>query len=321
MKVGYTRLAGRAFAFAQAFFKTFFITLNLMAPSQSLLAADTPITVPFIFVGNTIFVEASINGQSGTFLFDTGASDLILNSKYFSGKEEHSEIVGLYGEVLTVQHLVAQQIEMAGFNIAKDIALVLDLGALEQIKKLPIAGIIGYSILKDFELQFDFKNQEILLFKLKRNGTGGPVAPYATANAFDFKMSGHIPYLEMRVGDKLVRMGIDSGSERNILQPEMLDTQAFESAGTLRLAGISPTGKRQEKGYIHDVNLSGLPLDKLEVVLTDMDAVSSELPIELHGILGVQFMKDYKVAINYQLRKIYLWQPKENDCLTDRTEL
>lgn len=311
MKVGDTQLASQAFAHVQAFFKTIFFTFNLLAVSQCLLAADSPITVPFKLVGNAMFVAASINGQPGTFLFDTGASDLIVNSKYFSGKEERSEIVGLYGEVKTVQHLIAQQIEIAGTKIGKDLALVMDLSALEQVKKLPISGIIGYSVLKEFELQFDFENQQIMLFKQKKKGKQRPDGSYATANAFDFKMSGHIPYLEMQLGDKLVRMGIDSGSERNILQPQMLDVQQFEPIGVLRLAGISTEGIRQEKGYVRDVHLGGLSLDKLEVILADLKSVSAELPVELHGILGVKFLKDYKVAINYQLRKIYLWQPKE----------
>jgi len=313
MKVGYTRtqLAWKAFAHAQAFFKTLFITLNLLAASQSLFATEKPIAFPFRFVGNAMFIEAAVNGQSGTFLFDTGASALMLNSRYFIGKEKRSEVVGLYGEVMTVQHIVEQQVEIAGVNIACDLALVLDLSALEQVKKLPIAGIIGYSVLKDFELQFDFESQQIMLFRLGKNGNKRPDGPYASANAFDFKMSGHIPYLEMRLGDKLVRMGIDSGSERNLLQPEMLDLQRFEPIGMLRLAGISCAGRRQEKGYVHDVNIGGLPLEKLEIILTDLKSVSAELPVELHGLLGVQFLKDYKVAINFQLRKIYLWQPEE----------
>ncbi len=313
MKVGITRtqLAWKAFALAQAFFKSIFYTINLILISHTLQAADVSITVPFKFVGNAMFVEATINGQPGTFLFDTGASDLILNSHYFSGTEERSEVVGLYGEVLTVQHLIAKQIEIAGVNIAKDLALVMDLSALEQVKKLPIAGIIGYSVLKTYELQIDFERQQIMLSKLKGNRKRSPDGPYASADAFDFKMSGHIPYLEMRLGEQLVRMGIDSGSERNILQPEILDLRQFEPLGLLRLAGLAPEGRRQEKGYVHDVNLGGLSLDKLEVVLADLQAVSAELPVQLDGILGVQFLKDYKVAIHYQLRKIYLWQPKE----------
>jgi hypothetical protein len=51
-------------------------------------------------------------------------------------------------------------------------------------------------------------------------------------------------------------------------------------------------------------------VDKLEVILADLATVSSELPVRLDGVLGVQFLKNYKVAINFRLRKIYLWEPK-----------
>lgn len=313
MKVGttHTQLAWKAFDPVQASLKYLFLNLNLLILSPTIWAADGAIPVPFELVGNTMFIQASINGRSGNFLFDTGASDLLLNGTHFTGMEERSEVVGLYGEVLAVQHLVARRIEIGGISIGKGLALVLDLSALERVKKLPIAGIIGHSVLKDYEVQIDFEARQIMLLKLKNNGLPVPDGPYASANAFDLKMSGHIPYLEMRFGDKIVRMGIDSGSERNILQPEMLDLQQFEPIGYLKLAGLSPEGKRQEKGYVHDVSLDGLPLEKLEVVLTDLQTVSAKLPVELHGILGVQFLKNYKVAINYELRKIYLWQPKE----------
>lgn len=325
MKVGITRtqLAWKAFAFAQAFPKNLFFTVMLWAMSWTLDAADSPITVPFKLVGHTMLIEAAINGQTGTFLFDTGASDLMLNSAYFTATDERSEVVGLYGEVLNVHHLVVYEIEINGTNIGKDLALVMDLSALERVKKLPIAGIIGYSVLKDYELQFDFEAQQIMLLKLKKNGRSTLEGPYVTANALDFKMNGHIPYLEMRLGNKLVRMGIDSGSERNILQPEMLDMNHFEALGQLKLAGLSPQGRRQTKGYVHDVSVGTLQVEKMEVVLTDMQSVSSELPLQLHGLIGIQFLKDYKVAINYQLRKIYLWQPKEgtSECLLSVCEL
>ncbi|MBK9017003.1 MAG: hypothetical protein IPM82_24735 [Saprospiraceae bacterium] len=37
----------------------------------------------------------------------------------------------------------------------------------------------------------------------------------------------------MRLGDKNIRMGIDSGSERNILQSDMLEAENFEPTGQI----------------------------------------------------------------------------------------
>jgi hypothetical protein len=120
----------------------------------------------------------------------------------------------------------------------------------------------------------------------------------------------------VRLGDKSIRMGIDSGSERNILQTDVLEVENFELIGHINLAGLAPRVKRQEKGYVKSFRIGDFSLDKLEVVLTDFQEVSQELPVQLHGILGVQFLRQYKVAINFQLHKIYLWQPTEatNEC-------
>lgn len=311
MKVGYTvtQLAGKAFAYMQVhLFIALFSSLAYILPATA-IASENRITVPFTMVGNAMFIEASINGQSGLFLFDTGASDLILNSTYFKGTAEHTEVIGLYGKPLATQYYIAKSIEIGGVYIAKDIALVLDLSNLEKAKNLPIAGILGYSILKDFELQFDFIHQQILLLELKKNGNA-PHWADPRGHAFDFKMSGHIPYLEVKLGDHLLRMGIDSGSERNILQPEMLDLQNFEPTGTLHLTGLSPQSQRQVKGQVSGFCLGNLQMDKLEVILADLAPVSNELPVRLDGVLGVQFLKNYKVAINFKLHKIYLWEPR-----------
>lgn len=336
MKVGYTyviRLAGKTFAPAQAFYKSLlpvFTGLLMLFNAEPTIASSSPheqianrhssivnpIVIPFKLVGQSMFVQATINDQTGTFLFDTGASDLILNSAYFTGLDEQSEVVGLYGEVISVKHFLAHQIVLSGTSVAKDIALVLDLSAMEKAKKMPIAGILGYSVLKDYELQIDFDSLQIMLFSLKSNGRREQESPYSSSDAYDFKMSGHIPYLVVRLGDKTIRMGIDSGSERNILQSDMLEAENFEPTGQINLAGLSPKVKRQEKGYVKSLRIGDVSLDKLEVVLADFKEVSQELPVQLHGILGVQFLRQYKVAINFQLRKIYLWQPTEaaNEC-------
>jgi hypothetical protein len=310
MKAGYTntQLAGKAFAYMQAYLSFIFYITTALALPLSTLAAGNPIVVPFVMAGNAIFIEANINGQSGVFLFDTGASDLILNSAYFEGETDHSEVIGLYGNPLKTQYYLAKNIEIGGTYISKDIALVLDLSNLEKAKNMCIAGIIGYSILKDFELHFDFTTQQILLFGLRKNEKSP--AWVNADHSFDFKMSGHIPYLEIKLGGQMLRMGIDSGSERNILQPERLGLQSFEPTGVLRLTGLSSQTMHQVKGQVSGFCLGHLQVDKLEVILADLATVSSELPVRLDGVLGVQFLKNYKVAINFRLRKIYLWEPK-----------
>lgn len=316
MKAGYTttQLAGKAFAYMQAYFLFIFYITTALALPQSILAAGNPIVVPFMMAGNAIFIEAKINDQTGVFLFDTGASDLILNSAYFKGDPDHSEVIGLYGNPLKTAYYLAKNIEIGGTYISKDIALVLDLSSLEKAKNMCIAGIIGYSILKDFELHFDFTTQQILLFGLRKNEKNP--AWVNADHSFDFKMSGHIPYLEIKLGGQMVRMGIDSGSERNILQPEMLDLQSFEPTGALRLAGLSTQTMRQVIGQVSGFCLGSLKMDKLEFILADLMPVSKELPVRLDGVLGVQFLKNYKVAINFKLRKIYLWElrPVSENC-------
>lgn len=319
MKVGYhlvIRLAWKAFAFAQALYKScFLLNVWLLLVFQNILTAspvttDMGIVVPFRLIGNTMIVEATINGQPGDFLFDTGAPDLILNSAHFAGFSEPSdypEVVGLYGDVLSVQQYMAKEIAFSGKVVGKGLAMVLDLTALEKVKKQPIAGILGYSVFKNYELKIDFFCQQIHLALLKKREKYTVQTPDSPADSFDFKMSGHIPYINVKLGEKNLRMGIDFGSERNVLQKEMVDMQHFEVKGNLLLAGLTHQVQRQPIGMLSGFAIGNLGIDALEVVLTDFERASSELPVQLQGILGVAFFKQYKVAINYQRKKIYFW--------------
>ena len=181
----------------------------------------------------------------------------------------------------------------------------------EKIKKQPIAGILGYTIFKDYGLHIDFNCQQISLFLLKMNRKYSLPIADAPTDSFDFKMSGHIPYLSIKLGEKSLKMGIDFGSERNVLQSEIVDLQRFEVKGNLLLAGLSNQAQRQPIGVLSGFAIGNLEVEALEVVLTDFGLASAELPVRLDGILGVAFFKQFKVAINYQQKKIYFWRQTE----------
>lgn len=324
MKVGYNlviQLAWKAFAFAQAIYK-FWILLNiwLLLGFQSVSAGNSTadreagIVVPFRLIGNTMIVEAQINGKSGDFLFDTGAPDLILNSEYFTGYNDQFEttkVTGIHGNVVPVQRYWAKEIALSGTVVARSNAMVFDLTSLESIKKQPIAGILGYNVFKDYELQVDFVCQHIKLFSIDKRNRYSLHKTATPSDSIEFKMSGHIPYLNVQLLGKKLRLGIDFGSERNVLQADVINLQHFEIKGNLQLAGLTHDAHRQPIGMVTGFSIGNLDIEKLEVVLTDFKRASKELPVQLHGVLGVSFFRQYKLSINYQSKKIYVWPNTE----------
>jgi hypothetical protein len=64
-------------------------------------------------------------------------------------------------------------------------------------------------------------------------------------------------------------------------------------------------------------------IESLEMALTDMSRINSQLAVRLHGILGIAFLRRQKMAINFRERKLYFWRQgmealaKNNVCLPE----
>jgi hypothetical protein len=124
-------------------------------PSDSLV--DTiPFTLPFV---NCVILEAYINEQPLSLLFDTGAENTLINSTIPSKKVSADTV--FIRDVFDQHH--------PSLNVLLD---TLQIGGLKVIKMdsylqrdLNLDGIIGGDIIKDFVWKIDFYNQKMLVTK------------------------------------------------------------------------------------------------------------------------------------------------------------
>ena len=63
--------------------KIFAILLIAGMITTSIAASST---IPFQLAGKLIIVKATVDGQPGNFILDTGVSKLVLNDRYFEGE-------------------------------------------------------------------------------------------------------------------------------------------------------------------------------------------------------------------------------------------
>ena len=280
-----------------------------------------PVVVPFLLVGNSIFVEATVNGRTGNFLLDTGSPKLMLNSAWFSGSANaiaNEYLVDLNGKVIKPKYLEVKSLEVQGLPMRCPTGYVLDLENIEEAKGIPVFGILGYAVFEHLELLFDFENQELVIFPLEKNGLPDCESYlYCPVDSLDLKMSGHIPYVQAKLGGKSLRLGIDSGSEVNLLQPRAMKKAAeiFQTARKHNLQGLSDESKKRTVGWLREIKLGHLESQPLEVTLADLDHLNDYLPVDLDGILGSCFLMQGKMAINYRREKLYLWETTTGETL------
>ena len=315
MKVGITRtqLAGAAIARLQAnsllsslFFVFFFFTR---------LWSNEPIVLPIHLVGKLVFVEATVNGVKGHFLFDTGAENLMLNSQYFNSSKAvslKSEVMGFDGQVLPTSVEWTESIQLGDLHLPNVYAVLLDLSAMEKIKNLPIHGIIGHALLKNTVWKLDFECKELTISKPdKRNKNEWSFSTPST-DSVDLLFAGHLPYLFVHINGKRLRMAFDTGSERNLLQIGAVHEQHFTQRGKIKIASMTSEASHLRVGFVPNFSIERLQADSLEVVLTDLWNFNQELCARLDGVLGNTFFMEGQIAIDYRRRKAYFWRRPEN---------
>ncbi len=277
--------------------------------------AASPIVVPFQLAGNSIVVEALVNGVAGKFILDTGSPEVLLNNAWFEGFEApstgSSNVMDIHGKVSEWLCYNVKELKLGGAELPRQLALVLDLRNLETMKGMYLLGILGYSAFRNFELMFDFENLQLTLFPLKKNGdyAGGEPSVFPSAS-FDLEMCGHIPAVIVHWKGKALRMGIDSGSEINVF-----DASAFEKEGlslfttdSVMVRGISRHRVVAPVGFAQGFSLGDWEPGRVQVTVADLKHIQEQVSPGLDGLLGTPFLQKGKMAINYKRKKLYLWR-------------
>lgn len=291
-------------------------------------AANDITTVPFLPVDDLVIIEAIIDNQKGNFIVDTGAQDLFLNKKYFKGRKEYrnEQTWDINGKVSTPEFYYAKKVQIQAFEKKRMTGKVIDLSHHEKIKNIPIHGILGYAIFKNMELTFDFKNRKLTLFKLNRKGEKlGEAANLDSepTDSFNLHMSCHIPFLIGFIGEKRLRLGIDSGSEINILNKNSVKKYQKELTyqQPLLVSGFSKKKKQVKMATLAHLEIDESIFYQLNFALMDLYIFKKQKTVKLDGLLGSEFLQNCKMSINYRTKKLYLWQTEKQQLAINKNKI
>ncbi|MCP4977926.1 MAG: clan AA aspartic protease [Maribacter sp.] len=131
------------------------------------------IQVPLVFTATNHFeLVAKINGISGRFILDTGASNTCIGMdkiEYFNLISKESEVKAAGAGATNMETLISTKnnIEIGNWSKHKQKIVLFDLThvneALTTHKALPVDGIIGADILKKSKAIIDYKNSFVYL--------------------------------------------------------------------------------------------------------------------------------------------------------------
>jgi len=131
------------------------------------------IQVPLVFTATNHFeIVAKINGISGRFILDTGASNTCIGLdkiEFFNLISKESEVKAAGAGATNMETLISTKnnIQIGKWNKSKQKIVLFDLThvneALTTHKALPVDGIIGADVLKKTKAIIDYKKSFVYL--------------------------------------------------------------------------------------------------------------------------------------------------------------
>jgi hypothetical protein len=276
-----------------------------------------PLIIPLKRAGRLYLFDATVDGESGNFIFDSGSKEVVLNCTYFrnrlkSAKVNSSGITGALDQVseITVSSLIFQGLEYKNLTVH-----MAGLGHIETKKGVKILGLAGFNLFRKHETVIDPVNNELRLYRIDADGN-------RTGNTQDFipdeqqKIggSGNVLFLKGTVGNKLMNFCFDTAAETNVISShsgkQVLNTLTITRRTTLKGAGQSTA--EVLFGKMNDFNIGNHKITGMETVIANLSALTETYDTHIDGILGGSFLEHGTVCVNFVKSRIGISFTKEN---------
>ncbi len=270
--------------------------------------------IPFKLVDHLIVVQAELLDKKGSFIIDTGSEALILNQIHFDNfyefQKNNQEVSGVNAILDYSYERRIDAFDINGFRLENKVSDVINLSHIEQSKKIKLLGIIGYNVLKDYEIFVDLYLNQITLTKTDKNGNllNDKVYLETIVDSLDFKLKHHTIVVDGLINNQKVKFGIDTAAEFNQINRSVNKKalRYFIPKKRLKLHGASGKSVRVLAGKLHRVKLNdNIYFGPMHTVLTNLNQLNEAFGTQLDGVLGYEFFAQKRTIINYKKEKLY----------------
>ena len=273
--------------------------------------------------GNQPLVDASINGHPVRFLVDMGsaativsrpaAAELGLTLRRMNGVDMYGVGGGDVADEANIREL------KLGNSVVHDVDLMV---TGQGLKSREYVGLLGQNFLSQTDLEFDFANDVMRLFKA-HDCAGDQVVYWGKAYSMvpiSPSPSTGVLEIEVLLNGRRILAQVDSGASHSVVTPG-----AAESAGvTLHSAGVRSVGASSGMGAksvqtfvavfptfsVGDETIKNVRLEIADLFGEDRDIpINSRIPRKLLGfpqmLLGADFIKAHRIYVARSQGKVY----------------
>jgi predicted aspartyl protease len=263
-------------------------------------------TIDFRLAGGAqplILLPVQVNDRGPfDFILDTGAGTSLLSTEV--AKELDIKVIGSKagqsaGGEVSVSLAKVDSLTVAETKLEDVDVGIVDLSHIARTIGARIDGDLGYNFLKHFRVTIDYRDSLLRLDDPKRVDSFARGAmteiPFRLANPakplilVEIHANGRGPF----------QFAIDTGTSTTAIAPELAQVLGVQTSPV----GAGTTGGAPVDffaGSLQSFQLGGARIDNMAVVVADFfTMLNSAIGAKLDGIVGYNFLRNYKVVIDY----------------------
>lgn len=284
---------------------------SINGESEVIKSNEDIIEIPFEFAGRLIAIDVELNGTMRKFILDSGSPRVILNSRYVIAEQIEQKNIstskGVGGTISGMDIQTLKTLNMGGIQMVDQEVITLDLKHLEEELNFEFYGLIGYELIKDYDILFDYQAQIITLIM--------PAAyeayqkKYFTNNqliSLPFKQEGHLPIVEASINNQKFNFGIDCGAESNLIDEGYYKSLKRQTTKRRKdeLIGADNNVKITTKGELKKLMLGDKSFEKLTTAYSDISHLKAAYKLDIDGLIGFQILSKQKTLISYKRKEL-----------------
>jgi hypothetical protein len=258
-----------------------------------------------LFNGRWAIVEASLPARPLRLLVDTGANQTLIDLGIARTLGPVSGCAEVPGALLgALCHVDLGELSVADRTVKLGSVYAADMARSELGESLEVDGLLGGDALSRFVLVLDYPHSRWALVPPEHF-----VPPQVPAIPIEL-VNGAV-WLNVAVGGRTGRFLLDTGNGGRTIVLDVPDQEALVPAGGMLMPGVIRSGA----GGSADATACRAPLELgpvhvLEAPLFVATKQSRQGPVmgRAQGILGVGFLRYFRVTLDYPGRKLYLEQ-------------
>jgi hypothetical protein len=256
------------------------------------------IKIPFRLVEKLIIVDdVLIDGEKKSFIFDSGCPMVLFNKRVENQSQSSAKGVG--GSISNMDIQKVNHLDWNGIKMTNQDVLVADISHLEEAAGEKIYGLIGYVLVKDYDILYDYQNKELLLIKPdKFDDFRQENFPDSKQIKVPLQMAQHIPVVRIEINGLQLAMGIDCGATQNMIPDKYLPQlkKQLKKQKSAEVMGADKNITQTTTGLLKKMTVGKKTFIKTATTFGSVPVPESVVKYE--GLIGYEILSQQKTLIS-----------------------